>query len=66
MCRWQAKRLGDVDYRRAGAVLDDHVGKLPPVMIGRALRSWWPQGTPVVITAPPSRCLLARAAVIRR
>jgi hypothetical protein len=66
MCRCQAKRLGDVNYRRAGAFFEDHVRKPREAMFGRALRSSRPRGTPGVIAAPLSRRLLARAAVIRR
>jgi hypothetical protein len=63
MCRYQAKRLGDVDYHRAGVVLEDHVRKLREAMIGWSSR---PRGTPGIIAAPLSRRPLARAAVIRR
>ena len=66
MCRWQAKRLGDVDYRLPGAALEDHVGKPREAMIGRPRWSSRLRGTPGIIAAPLNRRLLARAAVIRR
>lgn len=66
MCWYQAKRLGDVDYHRAGAVLEDHVRKLREAMIGRPRWSPRPRGTPGIIAAPLIRRPLARAAVIRR
>ena len=66
MCRWQAKRRGDVNHPRAGAFLEDHVRKPREAMIGRALRSSSPQATPGIIAASLSRRLLAPAAVIRR
>ena len=46
MCRYQAKRLGDMDYHRTGAVLKDHVRKLREAMIGRPHWSSRPRGTP--------------------
>jgi hypothetical protein len=66
MCRWQAKRLGDVDYHRTGAILEGHVRKLREVMIGRSRYLSRPRCTPGIIAAPLSRRLLARAAVIRK
>jgi hypothetical protein len=66
MCRWQAKRLGDVDYHRAGTVLEDHVRKLREVMIRRSRCLPRPRCTPGIIAAPLSYRLLAWAAVIRK
>jgi hypothetical protein len=66
MCWYQAKRLGDVDYHRAGAVLEDHVRKLREAMIGRPHWSSRPRGTPGIIAALLIRRPLAWAAVIRR
>lgn len=66
MCRWQAERPGDVDYRRVGAVLEHHVRKLREAMIRRTHWSSCSRGTPGIIAAPLIRGPLARAAVIRR
>jgi hypothetical protein len=66
MYRWQAKRLGEVDDRRTGAVREDQVGKPREAMIERPHWSSRPRRTPGVIAAPLSRRLLAPAAVIRR
>jgi hypothetical protein len=66
MCRWQAKRLDDVDYRLPGVAVEDQVGKLREAMIGRSRWSSRPWGAPGVIAARLRRPLLARAAVIRR
>ena len=66
MWRWQATRLGDVDYRLPGAAHEDHVGKPREAMIGRSRWSSRLRGTPGIIAAPLYRRLLAQAAVIRR
>jgi hypothetical protein len=66
MCRWQAKRLGEVDDQRTGAVREDQVGKPREAMIERPHWSSRSRSTPGVIAAPLSRRLLAPAAVIRR
>jgi hypothetical protein len=66
MCRWQAKRLDDVDYRLPGATLEDHVGKPSKAMIRRSRWLSRPRSTPGVIAEPLSHPLLARAAEIRR
>jgi hypothetical protein len=65
MCRWQAKRLDDVDYRLPDAVLENHVGKPSKAMIGGSRRSSPLQETPNVIAAPLSRPFRAQAAVIQ-
>jgi hypothetical protein len=66
MRRWQAKRLGDVDYRLPGAALEHYVGQPREAMIGISRWSSRLRGTPGIIAAPHSRRLLAHAAVIRR
>jgi hypothetical protein len=66
MCRWQVKRLGHVDYRQAGAILEDQVGKPREAMIGIPRWSSHHGGTPGDIAALLSRRHLAGAAVIRR
>jgi hypothetical protein len=56
----------EVDYRRAGAILEDQVGKPRETMIGRSGWSSRHRGTPGYITALFSRRYLAGAVVIRR
>jgi hypothetical protein len=66
MRRWQAKRLGDVDYRLRGAALEDHVGEAArgddpeiPLVVASPGHAWHHRGALF-------RRLLAQAAVIRR
>jgi len=66
MWRWQAKRLGEVDYRLRGAALEDHVGKPREAMIERSRWSSRLRGTRGIIAAPHYRRLLAQTAIIRR
>jgi hypothetical protein len=66
MWRWQANRLGDVDYRLPGAALEDRVGELREAMIERSRWSSRFRDTPGIIAAPLYRRLLAQAAEIRR
>jgi hypothetical protein len=66
MRRWQAKHLGDVDYRLPGAAVEHRVGKPREAIIGTSRWSSRLRGPPDTIAAPLSRPLLARAVVIQR